>query len=171
MRMLELEISRHSWQNMECGCNKTAAHIPVDFMSALRGPLPDRIGEGWADNHAYIQSNLMEPAVATAAMIAASLAAREVPLKWRPHLLCVLFNLFYGEQEEIAKSCQLVVSGCTEILFEEIASGRSRMAAAYAFELLMAYDELKVRLGFYQAEVQANLPEDLHPGRLDLSAV
>ncbi|MFE2637640.1 hypothetical protein ACFXKF_23145 [Streptomyces scopuliridis] len=171
MKMLELEISRYPWQNMECGCNRTAAHIPVDFMSALRGPLPDRIGEGWADNHSYIQSNLLEPAVATAAMITVGLADREVPLEWRPHLLGVLSNLFYGEQEEIAESCQLEVRGCTEILFEEIASGRSKMAAAYAFELLMAYDELKVRLGFYQTEARANLPEDLHPGRLDLSAL
>ncbi|MGP4044769.1 hypothetical protein [Streptomyces sp. 2A115] len=171
MRTLEFEISRHSWKDMECGCNKTAAHIPADFMSALRGPLPDRIGEGWADNHAYIQSNLMEPAAATAAMVAACLADREVPLEWRPHLLGVLSNLVYGEQEEIAESCKSAVRGCTEALFEEIASGRSKMAAAYAFELLMAYEELKARLVFYQAAAQANLPEDLHPGRLDLSAL
>lgn len=171
MRMLEFEISRHSWRSMKCGCNRNASHIPADFLCALRGPLPDRIGEGWADNHAYIQSNLMDPAVATAAMVAACLSDRDAPLEWRPHLLGVLSHLVYGEQEEIAESCKSVVRGCAESLFEEIASGRSKMAAAYAFELLMAYEELKVRLCFYQAEAQANLPEDLHPGRLDLDAL
>jgi len=101
-------------------------------------------------------------------MVVASLADREVPLEWRPHLLGVLSNLVYGEQEDIADSCKEAVRGCVEILFEEIATGRSKMASAYAFELLMAYDDVKVRLRDYQVKARANLPEDLHPENLDL---
>ncbi|MCX5420629.1 hypothetical protein [Streptomyces sp. NBC_00078] len=171
MRILEIEASRYGWQRMSCGCNRSAEHIPRDFMAYLQGPTPGSVGEGWADNHAYIQSNLMEPAPATAGMVAASLAASEVSVEWRPHLLAVLSNLVYGEQEEIAESCKEAVRGCTEILFEEIVAGRSKVAAAYAFELLMAYEDLKARLRIYQVEARSNLPADLHLENLDLDAV
>ncbi|BCL22268.1 hypothetical protein GCM10017668_41110 [Streptomyces tuirus] len=60
---------------MTCGCTRSAAHVPEDFRTALDGPLPGRVGEGWADNHVYIQSNPMEPAYATAVMLVAALAA------------------------------------------------------------------------------------------------
>ncbi|MGC0386139.1 hypothetical protein [Streptomyces sp. SAI-129] len=168
VRLLDLEISRHDWQGMQCGCDRSAAHVPEDLLSALRGRLPDRVGEGWADNHVYIQSNLMPPALATASVIAAALADRGVPLEWRPHLLAVLNHLVCGEQDDVADRCKDVVRGCVELLFEEITADRSRMAAAYAFELLMEFPELKERLRFYQTEMRANLPDDLHPERLDL---
>ncbi|MEW2807552.1 hypothetical protein AB0929_10605 [Streptomyces massasporeus] len=171
MRILDLEISRHDWQAMTCGCNRSAAHVPEDFLAALDGPLPGRIGEGWADNHVYIQSNLMEPAYATAVMLVAALADRQVPLAWRSHILAVLNHLTGGEQEDIAARCKEAVRGCTEVLFEEIATGRCTMAAAYAFEVLTEFTELKDRLRTYQVEARAHLPADLHPGRLDLDAL
>ncbi|MFF4252010.1 hypothetical protein ACFY1L_12435 [Streptomyces sp. NPDC001663] len=171
MRMLETEISRHDWKATECGCTRAATHVPEDFVSALGGPLPARIGEGWADNHVYIQSNLMEPALATAAMLVASLADRDVPLEWRPHILAVLDQLVCGEQEDVAEQCKWVVRGCTEILFEEIAAGRSKMAAACAFELLLEYPDLSGRLQVYQVQAQENLPERLHAKNLDLNSL
>ncbi|MFG2806938.1 MULTISPECIES: hypothetical protein [Streptomyces] len=171
MRILDLEIPRHDWQAMTCGCNRSAAHVPEDFLAALDGPLPGRIGEGWADNHVYIQSNLMEPAYATAVMLVAALADRQVPLAWRSHILAVLSHLTGGEQEDIAARCKEAVRGCTEILFEEVATGRCAMAAAYAFEVLTEFADLKDRLRTYQVEARAHLPADLRPGRLDLDAL
>lgn len=171
MRILDLEISRHDWQAMTCGCNRSAAHVPEDFLAALAGPLPGRVGEGWADNHVYIQSNLMEPAYATAVMLVAALADRQVPLAWRAHILAVLNHLMGGEQEDIAARCKGAVRGCTETLFEEIVAGRCMMAAAYAFDVLTEFADLRDRLGTYQVEARAHLPEDLQPGRLDLDAL
>ncbi|MGW7492876.1 hypothetical protein ACWGKA_00955 [Streptomyces luteogriseus] len=171
MRILDFEISRHDWQAMTCGCNRSAVHVPEDFLAALDGPLPGRVGEGWADNHVYIQSNLMEPAYATAAMLAAALADRQVPLAWRSHILAVLSHLTGGEQEDIAARCREAVRGCTEILFEEIVTGRCGTAAAYAFEVLTEFTALKDRLRTCQTEARAHLPADLQPGRLDLDAL
>ncbi|MFJ2240987.1 hypothetical protein [Streptomyces sp. NPDC087859] len=113
----------------------------------------------------------MAPASATSAMIAASLVDAEVPLEWRRHLLGVLSNLIYGEQEDIAISCKEAVRGCIEIFFEEISSGRSKMAASYAFELLMAYEDQRDRLRVYQVEARSNLPDYLHQENLDLDSL
>lgn len=171
MNNLILEISRHTWEQMQCGCNRSAEHIPRDFLDAIRGPLPERIGEGWADNHAYIQSNLMQPAAATASIVAAAIAEPEVPVQWRPQLLAVLANLVQGEQDDISENCKQSVRGCSENLFEEIAAGRSIMAAGYAFELLMDYPDLKERLHFYQVKARENLPADLRAEILNLDSL
>ena len=171
MRILDFEIARHDWQAMTCGCNGSAVHVPEDFLAALDGPLPGRVGEGWADNHVYIQSNLMEPAYATAAMLAAALADRQVPLAWRSHILAVLSHLTGGEQEDIEARCKEAVRGCTENHLDEVVTGRCKMAAAYAFEVLTEFTDLKDRLRTCQMEARAHLPADLQPGRLDLDAL
>ncbi|MEN8655446.1 hypothetical protein ABCR94_33940 [Streptomyces sp. 21So2-11] len=163
MELVQIEISRHSWRTTECGCGKNADHIPHDFLAALEEAPPSRTGMGWADNHAYVQSNLMETAVATASVVTAALADPDVPLEWRWHLLGVLNNLAYGDQESIAEECQNVIRGSTWILYEEITSGRSKPAAGYAYDLLTAYPEEESRLRSFQQEMRANLPEDLQP--------
>ncbi|MEU0999308.1 hypothetical protein [Streptomyces tibetensis] len=168
MRILDLEISRHDWRAMTCGCGRSAAHVPEGFLSALHGPLPSRVGEDWADNHVYIQSNLMEPAYATAQMLVAALADRQVPLTWRSHVLAVLSYLVCGEQDDVAARCREAVRGCTELLFEEVVSGRCKMAAAYAFEVLTGFTDLRERLRTFQSAAASNLPPDLQPARLDL---
>ncbi|WP_457499688.1 hypothetical protein [Streptomyces sp. SS8] len=146
-------------------------HVPRDFLAALTKAPPERVGEGWADNHVYIQSNLMEPAVAAAGMVAAAVADPLVPLMWRRSLLLVLDCLCTGEQDGVAAACLQAVRGCSWALYEEIASGRSVSAAGYAFELLSLMPEEKERLKFFQERHWEDLPWDLRPGRMDLDAV
>ncbi|MFE4255345.1 hypothetical protein ACFRU3_38905 [Streptomyces sp. NPDC056910] len=164
------EVSRHDWGEMMCGCLESANHVPRDFLAALRGAPPERVGEGWADNHVYIQSNLMMPAVATASMVAAALADPLVPLMWRRSLIQVLSALCFGEQDDVAAACR-DARGCKWSLYEEIGSGRMIDAASYAFELLMAFPEERGRLGFYQERYRANLAQDLHLENLDVHSM
>lgn len=129
------------------------------------------MGEGWADNHVYIQSNLMMPAVATASMVTAALADPLVPLMWRRSLILVLSALCFGEQDDVAEACQEAVRGCKWSLYEEIGSGRMIDAASYAFELLTAFPEERERLGFFQERYRANLPADLHAENFDVNSI
>ncbi|MFE7076366.1 hypothetical protein ACFU96_40385 [Streptomyces sp. NPDC057620] len=162
------EISRHGWGKMMCGCGISAEHVPVDFVAALSGVPPERVGEGWADNHVYIQSNLMMPAVATASTMAAALTDPLIPLMWRRSLIQVLSALCSGEQDDAAQACREAARGCTWSLYEEIGSGRTVDAAAYAFELLTAFPEEKERLGFFQKRFRMNLPQDLRSENFDV---
>ncbi|MFD3933016.1 hypothetical protein [Streptomyces sp. NPDC058614] len=162
------EISRYDWGKMTCGCMESADHVPQDFLAALGGAPPEQVGEGWADNHVYIQSNLMAPAVATASMVAAALADPLIPLMWRRSLIEVLSALCFGEQDDVAEACQETARGCKWPLYEEIGSGRMIDAAGYAFELLTAFPEEKERLGFFQERFRMNLPQDLRSENFDV---
>jgi hypothetical protein len=73
VHILQKEIARHDWKGLECGGDRSTAHGPEDFLSALRGP----------------QSNLMEPAFAAAAVLTASLVDRDVPQSWRRRVLSI----------------------------------------------------------------------------------
>lgn len=69
--LMHAEIERHDWAGIECGCAKTAEHLSELLQSVAAG----RRGMVEAlDNHAFIQSNLMEPAPAVAAVAMAMLA-------------------------------------------------------------------------------------------------
>lgn len=156
-----LEISRHDWASMRCGCMESAEHLPGDFRRSLeRGALPLG-GQPWADGHAYIQSNLMQPAVATASMVMAALASG-VPHEHRRELMMVLGALTAGEQDDVAELCRDVVRGGSWLLYEEVASGRDVDAATYAFWMLEEVEEDVERVEFLRTAARENLPADLH---------
>ncbi|MFJ2832729.1 hypothetical protein ACIPC1_35135 [Streptomyces sp. NPDC087263] len=160
MNILSIEIARHDWGRMTCGCLGTGEHIPVDFLRSLEGPPPDREGEGWADNHAFVQSNLMQPAVATASIVMAALT-RGVPAEHRRQLMLVLHALANGEQDDVAEECQETIRSGAWLLYEEISSGRNIDAASYAYELLELIEGESNRLEDFHAAVRQNLPSDL----------
>ncbi|WP_129799378.1 hypothetical protein [Streptomyces sp. F001] len=158
--VLHIEIERHDWAGMVCGCGRSADHIPTDFISALQKSAPSRAGEGWADGHAYVQSNLMLPAAATTAMVMAALVSG-VPDEHRRQLFIVLAALVNGEQDDLAEACLEIVQGGSWLLYEEIASGRNIDAASYAFEILQLIDDEAERLEFFRRAAAANLAPDL----------
>jgi hypothetical protein len=158
--VLEIEIDRHNWALMTCGCGRTGEHVPSDFSRSLQEPPQERAGEGWADNHAFVQSNLMQPAIATASIVMAALV-RGVPSGHRRQLMLVLHALLNGEQEDMAEECLRVVRGGAWVLYEEISSGRNIDAASYAFEILELIDEESDRLAHFHERVKKNLSADL----------
>lgn len=145
---------------MACGCGRAADHIPRDFQKSLQAPPPDQTGEGWAEGHAYVQSNLMQPAVAAASMVMAALAGG-VPDEHRRQLFIVLATLVNGEQDDIADSCLELVRSGSWLLYEEITSGRDVDSASYAFEMLELIDGESPRLDAFHRVVATNLSPDL----------
>ncbi|MFE9559424.1 hypothetical protein ACFYOD_39130 [Streptomyces sp. NPDC006703] len=160
MKTTRTEIGRHDWADMRCGCMLSADHIPRDFIAMLNGPTQVRAGEGWADSHAYVQSNLMQPAIATASMIMAALADG-VPARHHRELMLVLNGLVAGEQDDVADECLRIVQSGSWLLYEQISSGRNIDAAAYAYEILELIDDERERLAFYRVAARDFLPADL----------
>ncbi|MFB6806362.1 hypothetical protein [Streptomyces sp. NPDC056387] len=167
MRSLELvriEAGLHDWAAMECGCSwpgrrNSAEHLPAGFIAMLESGAPLSVDD-WAENHAYIQSNLMEPAVAATSLVVAALAGRP-PVADRHELLSALSILTSGEQEEIADACLDVVRGATWILYEELAAGEQVGTSGLAYELLMFMDEQDGRLAAYHHVYGPSLPPHL----------
>lgn len=139
---------------------ESAAHLPGDFLRSLEGQPLTPAGQSWADGHAYVQSNLMQPAVATASMVMAALAGG-VPHGHRRELMMVLASLTAGEQDDIADRCRDVVRGGSWLLYEEVASGRDIDVATHAFWMLEEVEEDTERLEFFRITARDNLPPDL----------
>ncbi|MFF3765393.1 hypothetical protein ACFYYR_15075 [Streptomyces sp. NPDC001922] len=140
---------------------ESAEHLPGDFLRSLKARPLAYDGQSWADGHAYVQSNLMQPAVATASMVMAALAGG-VPPEHRRELMMVLGSLTAGEQDDIADLCRDVVRGGTWLLYEEVTSGRDIDAATYAFWMLEEVEEDVERIGFLRNSARENLPSDLN---------
>ncbi|MET8665691.1 hypothetical protein [Streptomyces tendae] len=158
--MVAIEIGLHEWSGLTCGCGRTANHIPMDFQRALQLPPAGRTGAGWAEGHAYVQSNLMQPAVATASLVMAALAGGRHGAH-RRQLFIVLATLVNGEQDDVADSCLEVVKRGSWILYEEIASGRDIDSASYAFEILALMGDEVLRLDAFRRIAADNLSADL----------
>ncbi|MGW5849707.1 hypothetical protein ACWFQ8_17430 [Streptomyces sp. NPDC055254] len=160
LELVRIEAGLHDWAGMECGCSVTrtisAEHIPDLLIGLLEGN-PERLSDEWAENHAYIQSNLMEPAVATAHLVVAALAGRP-PVGMRHDLLQIMTALVCGEQEDIADACLDVVRGATWLLYEELVACEQVGTSGLAYELLKFMDEQSERLAAYRSLYGAQLP-------------
>ncbi|MFB7256875.1 hypothetical protein [Streptomyces nojiriensis] len=167
MRSLELvriEAGLHDWASMACGCSRypnryPAEHIPRALIRLLEGD-PKDLDIKWAENHAVIQSNLMEPAVATASLAVAALAGRP-PGGVREDLLYLLNILGSGEQEDVADACLDVARQGVWLYYEELAAFEMEGAAVEAYELLSRMDEQAERLAAYHRVYRDRLPSDL----------
>ncbi|MFG3282143.1 hypothetical protein [Streptomyces sp. NPDC048111] len=156
MKTTRTEVIRHDWADMRCGCMRSAEHIPQDFFTMLAGPPRARAGD-WADGHAYVHSNLMQPAVATASMIMAALADG-VPARHHRELMIALNALVVGEQDDVADECLRIVQSGSWLLYEQISAERNIDAAAYAYEILELMDEERERLAFFRGAYRTFLP-------------
>ncbi|MFD3541452.1 hypothetical protein ACFWUQ_18410 [Streptomyces sp. NPDC058662] len=162
LELVRIEAGLHDWAGMECGCSVTrtisAEHIP-DILIGLLEQNPGRLSDEWAENHAYIQSNLMEPAVATTHLVVAALAGRP-PVGMRHDLLRIMTALVCGEQDDIADACLDVAREAAWLLYEEFAAFEAPGTSAVAYDLLRMMDEQSERLAAYHAVYGARLP---HP--------
>jgi hypothetical protein len=117
-------------------------------------------GQGWGEGHALIQSNLMAPAPATAALIMAALASG-APEEWRRQLFYVLSCLCCGEQDDVADQCLEIARAGKWVLYEELASWRHGGGPATAYEVLSLMSEERDRLAVFHAALREKMPDDL----------
>ncbi|MFF5705630.1 hypothetical protein ACFY7H_24535 [Streptomyces sp. NPDC012794] len=164
LELVRIEAGLHDWAAMTCGCSwgpnrYSAEHIPQELIRLLEGK-PKDLGTHWVDNHARIQSNLMDPAVATASLALAALAGRP-PVGVRKDLLYILGVLSAGEQDDIAEACLDVARQGVWLYYEELSAFEMVGASAEAYELLSLIDEQAERLAAYHRVYRDRLPYDL----------
>ncbi|MFJ7591905.1 hypothetical protein ACIQZO_31960 [Streptomyces sp. NPDC097617] len=164
LELVRIEAGLHDWAAITCGCSwgpnrYSAEHIPLELIRRLEGD-PEDLGTDWMENHARIQSNLMDPAVATTSLALAALAGRPAP-GVRQDLLYTLGVLSGGEQQDVAKACLDVARQGVWLYYEELAAFETVGASAEAYELLSQMDEQAERLAAYHRVFRDRLPEDL----------
>ncbi|MGW3325410.1 hypothetical protein [Streptomyces virginiae] len=162
--LVRIEAGLHDWASMACGCSRhpnryPAEHLPRDLIRLLEGN-PKDLDIEWAENHAVIQSNLMEPALATASLAVAALAGRP-PVGVREDLLYLLNVLGSGEQGAVADACLDVARQGVWLYYEELAAFEMEGAAVEAYELLSRMDEQAERLAAYHRVYRDRLPSGL----------
>ncbi|MBB5627060.1 hypothetical protein [Sphaerisporangium krabiense] len=172
MNLVKLEIERHRWDGMQCGCDRSAAHVATDLLRLAQGG-----GEhGFdvvetLDGHAYIPSVLFEPSVPAVSVVLAALAD-DISPDAREGFLEALLHLVAGEGQSIKAEAEGrdLISECIDaaksgiwLLYSEMFSGRSVGAAGYAYEVLTLVDEDEDRVRRAQAAAAHFLPEDLRP--------
>ncbi|MFI9724352.1 hypothetical protein ACIHFE_32745 [Streptomyces sp. NPDC052396] len=161
LQAVRIEISRHDWSDLQCGCEGTAAHVPSDLLDLITAQTPGEATLTAIDNHVMIQSNLMDPAPATTSVVLAALADPGLTTpEARAALLELLLYLGCGDTAQ-QKECEASIRGAVWILYRELTTHPSTVARAHAYETLHNLETERDRLAAFRHIVQDRLPADL----------
>lgn len=159
MEAVRIEIERHDWDSMECGCRRPATHLPTALLRLISARTQGEATSAEIDSHVMIQSNLTEPAPAVTAVVLAAMADPTLAMPVaRAVLLELLLYVSAGEQDE----CEELIRGGVWILYRELVSHPSAAARAYAYETLSNLGTEEDRLAAFHQAVRDHLPADLH---------
>ncbi|WP_067132149.1 hypothetical protein [Microtetraspora malaysiensis] len=160
MKLVELEIERHDWAALQCGCGQSAAHVASDLLRLAKANTSGECTTDIIDNgHVFLPDVLFAPSVPTVSVALAALAD-DVPLHAREQytglLLCLVgdngqsFEAVRAGRDLVAECIQAAKSGIW-LLYAEIFAGRSVTVASYAYETLTLIEDDTDRLARVQA--------------------
>jgi hypothetical protein len=173
VELVDIEISRQSWDAIPCGCGRSARHVGELLRRVARGEDVDVVHA--ADNHVWSSPVLYSPAPAAAEVALAALAD-DLPQQTREQFLRLLHVVVGGEgTDHVAAAAGLDLPGLCEqiarcgmwLLYRELMSARSADSAAMTFELLAELEPDRERLRRVQIALSETLPSDLRRGALN----
>ena len=111
MKTVRIEIGRHDWNAIFCGCGGSASHLPAALLELIAASTPGEATLAGVDDHVMIQSNLMNPAPATTAVILAALADPSLTTPdVRTALLQLLLAFSAGDTIQ-QEQCEAIIGG------------------------------------------------------------
>lgn len=152
--LIEMEIARHDWKGMLCGCGDSAEHLVGDLLRlAGRGASrePDHVS---FEEHVWCPVILWEPAPAVTAVALAALADEVTP-EARGWFLDLLQAMVAGEGTDwesarrgidLPERCRSLAAQGIWLLYQEVMSDRCPGGAGAAFEILTVVEPDRVRL-------------------------
>ncbi|MFF8265979.1 hypothetical protein ACF059_01165 [Streptomyces sp. NPDC016562] len=171
LELVELEIQRHKWSDMLCGCGESAAHVP-----ALLLELAGQAEEGGGIDYDGVARHVVSPAsmflevAPPVVSVGMAVLASETPVYARyAYLQMVLFLLSAEGQaqvpalegRDVAAECEAEARRGLWTLYSEVLAGGSIDTAGYAYEILTLIEEDEDRLERLQAAAGERLPWDL----------
>ncbi|TXS55517.1 hypothetical protein EAO77_04495 [Streptomyces sp. t39] len=157
MTAWRLELGRHDWAALRCGCGGSGAHLPGTFERLLTaGSQEETVGHGLA-GHLEEQSMLFEVAPHAVPVVLAALAGDLLP-QVRGHLLGMLEFLVAGESHisevragrpDLDEACLEAVREGIWQLYAEAVSGDTEAA----LDVLEIADPDEGRFAYYRAQL------------------
>ncbi|MFB6983139.1 hypothetical protein [Streptomyces scopuliridis] len=136
MRASFIELARHDWAALRCGCHESGAHLPETFTRLLEArSVEETAGYGLA-GHLEEQSMLFQVAPHAVPVILAALT-EDLPAYVRGHLLTTLWQLVTGEshrseseagEPELEEECCAAAREGIWVLYREAVSGDTETA-------------------------------------------
>ncbi|MFI1584661.1 hypothetical protein [Embleya sp. NPDC020630] len=161
MQAVRIELDRHNWGALQCGCGRSASHLPDTLLRLIANRTPGETSLVGIDNHVMIQSNLMDPAPAVTAVVLAALADPNLTTPvTRTVLLQLLLDLSAGDTPQQVECAELIRGGVW-ILYRELVAHPSIDARAHAYETLSNLDTEQERLAAFRHALRDRLPADL----------
>ncbi|MFF8711349.1 hypothetical protein ACF07T_07900 [Streptomyces sp. NPDC015184] len=154
MRLVELEIARHDWGGMLCGCGGSAQHLARDLLRLADGDPGQEPGHVDLEEHVWSAAVLWEPAPAVASVALAALAD-DVPPAARERYLDLLQCLVAGEGTDgesarrgldLPELCRGLARQGLWLLYGEVMSNRFPGTVGAAFEILTVVEPDRARL-------------------------
>ncbi|MET9106650.1 hypothetical protein [Streptomyces zhihengii] len=158
MTAWRLELGRHDWAALRCGCGGSGAHLPGTFERLLSARSPqETVGHGLA-GHLEEQSMLFEVAPHAVPVVLAALTCDDLLPQVKGHLLGMLEFLVAGESHlseiragrpDLDEACLEAVREGIWQLYAEAASGDTQAA----LDVLEIADPDESRFAYYRAHL------------------
>ncbi len=103
MRLVDIEISRHDWMGMLCGCGNSAEHLAQDLLRLAGGGSGREPSHVSFEDHVWSPAVLWEPASAVTSVALAALAD-DVPPAARCWFLDLLQRMVAGEGSDFGSA-------------------------------------------------------------------
>jgi hypothetical protein len=158
---VRLELERHDWAALGCGCGRSADHIPAMFEAVLTAQTPEDFAGSTFFNHLEICADVVECSVPAVGVILAALAG-ELSAPARRLLLETLYTVVAGGTHDtelqmgnwgLAEQCR---SRALEGLWTVLQAGLtgSPPDAEIAADICELVDTDEARSVFYQARLR-----------------
>ncbi|MFE2939571.1 hypothetical protein ACFXKG_11025 [Streptomyces sp. NPDC059255] len=155
-QMVRMEMDRHDWHSVECGCGKSADH----FLGVLR----EGVGGSFSairslEGHVFIQSNLMPPAPAVTSVAMAALGGPDT-LGGREDLVWLILSIASGEEDgdsvesSIYWKCHELIRDGLWVIYREAISGGSEVKARNALDVAEIVEWDEDRLDGYRRAIR-----------------
>ncbi|MGW2251990.1 hypothetical protein ACWCXH_17575 [Kitasatospora sp. NPDC001660] len=161
MQAVRIEIDRHDWNAIHCGCGHSATHLPTALLRLITARTQGEATLADLDNHVMIQSNLMDPAPAATAVVLAALADPTITTPVARMALLELLLYFSAGDTAQQEACEALIRGGIWILYRELTTHPSNIARAHAYETLSNLDTEQDRLAAFHRTIRNHLPADL----------
>ncbi|CAM5418769.1 hypothetical protein [Streptomyces aurantiogriseus] len=154
MRASILELRRHDWSALRCGCGQSGAHLTEAFRRLLDARSTQETIGHTLENHLEVQSMLFEVAPHAVPVMLTALG-EDLHDSVRRHFLGMLEYLVTGESHrseieagrpDLEEQCVAAVREGILVLYTEAVSGD----AEAAFDILEFVDEDEDRLEYYR---------------------
>ncbi|MEU4122433.1 MULTISPECIES: hypothetical protein [Streptomyces] len=171
LELVGMEIQRHDWSAMLCGCGESGAHLPALLLELAAQP-EDGAGIGYEGvaRHVVSPADMFLETAPSVVAVAMAVLASQTPEYARVAYLQMVLSILSADTQapvpalagrDVAAECEAEVRRGLWTLYAEVLSSESIDARSHAYEILTLIEEDEERLERLQAAAGERLPWDL----------